>query len=561
MNPWFLVVVPIRSSVKCVVPGEGRILSRGQPPRKSEEQPHSAQATKRWPTTLLKCNQDPFTESKDYGFRGMQSRRLKFTLADGCRGAPTPQPGCSSRAPERDEKRRMRLLGEHHEINRLPDSHRSEVERVESAGRRALPHGGGEDTSRPSLLTVGLDQEIPKIQVVLLVLCAAASLAASQGVGRFVYTPILPLMISHAGLSPAQGAVLATANYGGYLVGALVCEFARAKARSRSVLRMSLILLIATLAAMPVTHQLSIWCIFRFWGGFASAVVLVYTMNSLLTNLRGRSTELPAWGLGGIGGGIVLSGVLVLAVRAVGGDWQTAWWASAVLVAVLTAVAWVLLPPVPPAQLRAPIQDEPPTPGRHRLFAALLFSYTLEGFGYIIAGTFLVAAIEETSPGGLGNDAWVIVGLVAVPSAALWGLLGRRWSQPKALLVALVVQTVGIVLAALSHSAALALFSAAIFGVTFVAIAWLSLATGAQLGIAAAVAGLTVGYSVGQFVGPIAVTPLLHGGYRDALLLAAAVIAVAAAVLGFGLPHTIASHPGAQRSRTHSRQSDDGRSN
>jgi predicted MFS family arabinose efflux permease len=233
----------------------------------------------------------------------------------------------------------------------------------------------------------------------------------------------------------------------------------------------------------------------------------------------------------------VLSGVLVLVVRAVG-DWRTAWWASAVLVAVLTGIAWMLLPPVPPAQLRGQNQGEPPTPANHRLFVALLLSYTLEGFGYIIAGTFLVAAIEKTSPGGVGSDAWVIVGLVAVPSAALWGLLGRRWTLPRALLVAFIVQVVGIALAAVSHSAALELVSAAIFGVTFVAIAWMSLAAGAQLGIAAAVAGLTVGYSVGQFVGPIAVTPLLHGGYRDALLLAAAVLAVAAVALWLGLPRT-----------------------
>jgi predicted MFS family arabinose efflux permease len=431
----------------------------------------------------------------------------------------------------------MRPLAEHHRINRLADPRRGGVGHVESGGRPAQPHGGAGDTGRPSLRAVGLDQEVPKMDVALLVLCAAASLAASQGVGRFVYTPILPLMISHAGLSPAQGAVLATANYGGYLVGALVCEFARAKARSRAVLRASLILLIATLAAMPATHQLPVWCILRFCAGFASAVVLVYTMNSLLTNLRGRSSELPAWGLGGIGGGIVLSGVLVLVVRAVG-DWRTAWWASAVLVAVLTGIAWMLLPPVPPAQLRGQNQGEPPTPANHRLFVALLLSYTLEGFGYIIAGTFLVAAIEKTSPGGLGSDAWVIVGLVAVPSAALWGLLGRRWTLPRALLVAFIVQVVGIALAAVSHSAALELVSAAIFGVTFVAIAWMSLAAGAQLGIAAAVAGLTVGYSVGQFVGPIAVTPLLHGGYRDALLLAAAVLAVAAVALWLGLPRT-----------------------
>ncbi|MDV9179012.1 YbfB/YjiJ family MFS transporter, partial [Streptomyces sp. W16] len=49
----------------------------------------------------------------------------------------------------------------------------------------------------------------------------AAALAAGMGVGRFVYTPLLPLMHAQAGLSTDAGAHLATANYVGYLVGAL----------------------------------------------------------------------------------------------------------------------------------------------------------------------------------------------------------------------------------------------------------------------------------------------------------------------------------------------------
>ena len=50
---------------------------------------------------------------------------------------------------------------------------------------------------------------------------SAAALAASMGIGRFVYTPILPLMTAQVGLSTQGGAALATSNYVGYLVGAL----------------------------------------------------------------------------------------------------------------------------------------------------------------------------------------------------------------------------------------------------------------------------------------------------------------------------------------------------
>ena len=47
-------------------------------------------------------------------------------------------------------------------------------------------------------------------------------------------------------------------------------------------------------------------------------------------------------------------------------------------------------------------------------------SYTLEGIGYIIAGTFLVAAVARTRPAGSAAAPGWSVGLAAVPSAALW---------------------------------------------------------------------------------------------------------------------------------------------
>ena len=55
-----------------------------------------------------------------------------------------------------------------------------------------------------------------------IVVPSAAALAVSMGIGRFAYTPILPLMHARAGLSAQQGSALATANYLGYLAGAVL---------------------------------------------------------------------------------------------------------------------------------------------------------------------------------------------------------------------------------------------------------------------------------------------------------------------------------------------------
>lgn len=365
---------------------------------------------------------------------------------------------------------------------------------------------------------------------------SAAALAAGMGVGRFVYTPILPLMHTQAGLSAAAGADLATANYVGYLVGALAGILAPALVRSRAVLRGSLLLLTGTLAAMPATHSTVAWASLRLLAGVASALVFVVAVASLLHHLREHPPHLPGWAFGGVGAGIALSGLLVLVLRSVA-DWRTAWWAAAALAAVLVGASWNLRPEDPPVAAAAR-SDAKPRP--HRWFGALFVSYTLEGVGYIVAGTFLIAAIGQGSPGWVGSGAWVLVGLAAVPSSALWARLGHRWSRPGLLSAALVVQAIGIAVPALIGGTAAALVSAVLFGATFLGVSTLALAVGAHLRFPRSVALLTAGYSVGQILGPLLVAPLLHHGYRPALLLAALAVltaAATAAVLRIGFPH------------------------
>jgi MFS family permease len=354
---------------------------------------------------------------------------------------------------------------------------------------------------------------------------AASALAVAMGVGRFVYTPILPLMTGQAGLTAEAGASVATANYVGYFAGAVAGTLAPGLVRSPGVHRGSLVLLVGTLAAMPLTTSTPAWFVLRFLAGAASAMVFVIAVHAL--------AHRPGWGLGGVGAGITLSGLLVLALPP---QWRVVWWATAALAAVLTAGAWTLRPTTPGA--RPTVTPRPQRP--HLPFSALFASYTLEGVGYIIAGTFLVAAINTTSPGPLGGLAWVLVGLAATLSPALLAWLGRRWTQANLLLAALVLQAIGIALPAVLSGVAAALIAAFLFGATFLGVATTAMTIGTRLGFPRAVALLTAGYSAGQIVGPLVATPLLRHGYHNALLLASAIVlaaAVAASLLRIAAVH------------------------
>jgi predicted MFS family arabinose efflux permease len=355
----------------------------------------------------------------------------------------------------------------------------------------------------------------------------AAGLAAAMGLGRFAYTPILPLMTAQAALTPQAAGALATANYVGYLAGALAGTASPRLARSTVAWRVALAVLVVTLASMPLLPNMIGWLLLRTAAGFASALVFVIAVNWMMDHLP---PHLPGWGFGGVGLGIALSGALVLALPAAAG-WQGAWWTAAALAAVLGVGAWTMRGSLhlgPGAPSAAP----PPSQGANRWFAVLFASYSLEGIGYIIAGTFLVAAIRQNSPGWLGNGAWLVVGVAAVPSAALWAWLCARWSHPTLLAAALLLQAFGIALPALAPGAVAALIGALLFGATFIGVSTMALAAGRLLGFPGAVALLTSGYSVGQILGPVAVTPLLHQGFSHALLAAALVVLLAAMVAG-----------------------------
>lgn len=73
------------------------------------------------------------------------------------------------------------------------------------------------------------------------------TLAAAIGVGRFAFTPILPMMQKDAGLSLVAAGWLASANYLGYFIGALSAIWIRA--RSAAIVRVSLVAIALLTAA------------------------------------------------------------------------------------------------------------------------------------------------------------------------------------------------------------------------------------------------------------------------------------------------------------------------
>ncbi|MDR2564984.1 MAG: YbfB/YjiJ family MFS transporter, partial [Bifidobacteriaceae bacterium] len=295
---------------------------------------------------------------------------------------------------------------------------------------------------------------------------SAAALVVGIGVGRFAFTPILPAMIQQAGLSPRGGAAIATSNYAGYFVGALLGILFPRLVRFQAGFRWALAVEAASLAAMPLGGSVPVWSAIRCVSGIASAAVFMTGAAALAAHLPPRRAHLAGWGYSGVGAGIVLSGLAVAAVWPAFG-WGPAWVAAAALAALAGFACWNL-PLEGQTSLPDAVAPDPAPERRGRsAFPALAVAYGLEGAGYVIAGTFLVAALDESSAGWVGPSAWVLVGLLAVPSCAVWTALTRRFAPLGLLACALAIQALGMALPALAEGPWAAGAAAVLFGGTF----------------------------------------------------------------------------------------------
>jgi MFS family permease len=295
--------------------------------------------------------------------------------------------------------------------------------------------------------------------------------------------------------------------------------------------------LVASLVLMALTEHLWWWLAFRAVAGVASALLFIVVVRVIVRATW--SHHHAGWAYGGVGAGIVLSSLIASICDLIGG-WRTAWVVTGLVVAVLLAAG-------SPGRATASdltTDDRDLTAGgdpevtrqgggrrtHARLFSVLVACYFLEGAGYIIAGTFLVATAHANSVPWVAHSLWLIVGLAAVPSCVLWAWLSHHVGRPMLLMIALALQAAGIALTGSSTGTGSVIATGLLFGGTFMGATTLALAAGNDLAIPASVAILSAAYAIGQVAGPGVVSPLLAHGYQPALLGAAGIVTLAAAL-------------------------------
>jgi len=360
-------------------------------------------------------------------------------------------------------------------------------------------------------------------------------MAAALGIGRFVYTPILPAMTEALDLSNAQAGLIASANLLGYLIGALLAATPRLPGSRRAWLLGSLAASAATTGGMGLASSMGTFLLLRFAGGAASAFVLVLASAMVLDGLaRARRTQLGPVHFAGVGAGIAVSALAVSALIAVDADWRMLWYApGALALAALAAVAWLI--PYEPRQNHRPATTHQ-TPKPHGL-GSLICAYGLFGFGYVITATFLVAIVRASPQIRPAEPlVWLVVGLTAAPSVAIWAKVSARYGVPRTFCAACLAEAVGVAASVLWPSIPGVLFAAALLGGTFMGLTALGLARARQFAPTdprPLLARMTAAFGLGQIIGPSLAGYLfgVTGGFATPSFLAAGALVAAAGIV------------------------------
>ncbi|PRE65991.1 MFS transporter [Burkholderia multivorans] len=374
-------------------------------------------------------------------------------------------------------------------------------------------------------------------------LACMVGLAVALGVGRFAFTPLLPLMLADGSLGLKAGSWLASANYAGYFVGAVSCAALRVP--PARMVRVGLAATVLLTAAMGVGHLLPVWLAVRFVAGVVSAWTFVFVSQWGLRRLA--ELHAPAWSgviYAGPGAGIVLTGLIGSALA--GHRATLGWLGFAALSAGLSAAIWRTFgtaSAAAPASAGTAAHAAAATPvavrdaRRARSEAGwLIVLYGMPGFGYIITATFLPVIARAALPAGSPwpDLFWPMFGAALIVGAIAAARLPAHWDNRLLLAGGCAMQALGIAAGIVWPNTAGFAIGSALLGLPFTAITLFAMREARRLHGERA-AGLmgyaTASYGIGQILGPLVAAPLTarFGSFSPALWVAAAALLAGAA--------------------------------
>ena len=379
-------------------------------------------------------------------------------------------------------------------------------------------------------------------------------MAVVMGYGRFLFTATLPDIMMQMSISTTISGWLASINYIGYFIGALIAMFVPQRSTWQALTLWAIISVVTTMLLVIPNMSLTLWYSIRLIAGIASGVAMILSSSFVIQSLSPeRRSVLSAVHYAGIGVGISASAILTWWLLILGYHFDVIWLVAGLSSLPLLWLLWAIKPVSPKSSESHVVHQHlsmhqtyvnfkralyEAIAGHRKAITLLSASYVLAGFGYITSATFLpvMAAQRLTTQTYAGLLIWLVVGVFATLSNPLWGALAKRIGEIKTLIGLTILQAFGMCLP-IWFDGAIGLYgNAAILGLSFVGMVSMTLTLIKNLNPAYSnlLIGLaTLAYALGQFLGPL-VTVALAGqddNFNAGLLVAAAGLIVGLVLL------------------------------
>ncbi|GEM_PF-303526 len=404
-------------------------------------------------------------------------------------------------------------------------------------------------------------------------------LAVVMGFGRFLFTATLPDIMTQLSLSTVIAGWLASVNYSGYFIGALIAMFVPQRLTWQMLIAWTAVSIVTTMLLVLPNLSLNSWYVIRLLSGIASGVAMILSSSLVIQSFsHERRSVLSALHYAGIGVGISASAILTWWLLTLGYHFDIIWLAAGIISLPLLWLLYairpqnLISPDLSSSKLSSsnlqfpkrqssklsslklqPVKSQPvklnhsyqrlaiqqtylnfkrslyeAVAGHTKAIVLLSASYVLAGFGYITSATFLpvMATQRLTTQSYAGLLIWLVVGIFAMLSNPIWGALAKRIGETKTLMGLTLLQAFGMCLPIWSDGAIGLYGNAVILGLTFVGM--VSMTLNLIKNINPAYSNLLIGlatlaYAIGQFIGPL-VTVALAGkqdNFNAGLLVAA----------------------------------------
>ncbi len=393
----------------------------------------------------------------------------------------------------------------------------------------------------------------------LVVVAAVFSIFVCLGIGRFALGMLLPTMGDALILNYVQMGWISSANFVGYLLGALWARRLIGPIGERRLITMSLILIVATMLGVAVSGNIFTLIILYGCTGLGSGIAMVCTLALLphwfAPQWRGRAIGYLSIGMGLA---IMLAGWSIPKVNAELGldGWRAGWSGLAVLCLPLILFCLLVVRNRPMDLGLAPfggirdvgdfqialgaVSNAAGGSARRvrRALVRLGLIYFLFGATYVVYTTFFVTTLvleqglEEAEAGRF----WIWLGGCSLLCGPLLGSFSDRMGRRAGIALSLAMQAAAFGAITYGDSEIAVYTSVILFGLSAFSVPLIMSATVADYAsperTAAIIGTITVVFGIGQLLGPVVAGAIAEyaESFTPAYLVSAALVTLALAI-------------------------------